>query len=59
MAAGQCPSSTVLIDAAAYFGALRKSLLEAEQLVLIVGWDIHSETRLVDASGHADDGLPE
>lgn len=49
----------VLNDAAAYFGALRDALLEAQDLVYIVGWDIHSETRLVGASGRADDGLPE
>lgn len=49
----------VLNDAAAYFAALREALLEARDLVYIVGWDIHSETRLVGASGQADDGLPE
>lgn len=49
----------VLNDAAAYFGALRDALLEAQDLVYIIGWDIHSETRLVGASGRADDGLPE
>lgn len=49
----------VLNDAAAYFAALRETLLEAQDLVYIVGWDIHSETRLAGASGRADDGLPE
>lgn len=49
----------VLNDAAAYFAALRETLLEAQDLVYIVGWDIHSETRLVGASGRTDDGLPE
>ncbi|WP_407183147.1 VTT domain-containing protein [Bradyrhizobium centrosematis] len=49
----------VLNDGAAYFAALREALLEAQDLVYIIGWDIHSETRLVGASGHADDGLPE
>ncbi|MGC0395590.1 MULTISPECIES: VTT domain-containing protein [Bradyrhizobium] len=49
----------VLNDAAAYFAALREALLEAQDLVYIVGWDIHSETRLVGASGRAADGLPE
>ncbi|QIO34010.1 VTT domain-containing protein [Bradyrhizobium sp. 1(2017)] len=49
----------VLNDAAAYFAALREALLEAQDLVYIVGWDIHSRTRLVGASGQADDGLPE
>lgn len=49
----------VLNDAAAYFAALREALLEAQDLVYIVGWDIHSETRLIGASERADDGLPE
>lgn len=49
----------VLNDAAAYFAALRDALLEAQDLVYVIGWDIHSETRLVGASGRADDGLPE
>lgn len=49
----------VLNDAAAYFAALRQALLEAQDLVYIIGWDIHSETRLVGASVRADDGLPE
>ena len=48
----------VLNDAAAYFAALREALRDAQELVYIVGWDIHSETRLVGASGQADDGLP-
>jgi phospholipase D1/2 len=33
-------------------------LLLAERQVHILGWDIHSETRLVGPSGRADDGLP-
>ncbi|MGX1164072.1 phospholipase D1/2 [Bradyrhizobium sp. USDA 372] len=49
----------VLNDAAAYFAALREALLEAQDLVYIIGWDIHSRTRLVGAAGRADDGLPE
>nr|WP_249789864.1 VTT domain-containing protein [Bradyrhizobium sp. BRP20] len=49
----------VLNDAAAYFAALREALLEAQDVVYIVGWDIHSRTRLVGASGRADDGLPD
>ncbi|MBI5260375.1 MAG: VTT domain-containing protein [Bradyrhizobium sp.] len=49
----------VLNDAAAYFGALRSSLLLARQQVYIIGWDIHSQTRLVGASARADDGFPE
>ncbi|MCP3389834.1 VTT domain-containing protein [Bradyrhizobium sp. CCGB12] len=50
---------TVLNDAANYFAALREALLEAQEQVYIVGWDIHSETRLVGASGRAEDGLPD
>lgn len=49
----------VLNDAAAYFAALREALLDAQDFVYIIGWDIHSRTRLVGASGRADDGLPE
>jgi phosphatidylserine/phosphatidylglycerophosphate/cardiolipin synthase-like enzyme/uncharacterized membrane protein YdjX (TVP38/TMEM64 family) len=51
--------AAVLIDAACYFGALRKSLINARSTVFIVGWDIDSRTRLVDESGRADDGYPE
>lgn len=49
----------ILNDAALYFAAPRDALLDVRDLVYIVGWDIHSETRLVGASGQADDGLPE
>lgn len=51
--------ATVLIDGAAYFGAVRQALLKAQHTVLIAGWDIHSQTRLVGESGTADDGYPE
>ena len=49
----------MLVDGAAYFGALRDSLRKARRSIFIVGWDIDSRTRLVGASGTADDGLPE
>ncbi|KIZ40380.1 hypothetical protein OO17_17930 [Rhodopseudomonas palustris] len=49
----------MLIDGAAYYGALRTSLLAAENTVFLVGWDLHSATRLVDSSGQADDGFPD
>ena len=49
----------ILNDAAAYFAALRESLLLATRQVYIIGWDIHSLTRLVGPSGQADDGYPE
>jgi hypothetical protein len=40
----------VLIDAAAYFRAVREALLKAQRRVFIVGWDLHSQTRLVGRS---------
>jgi phosphatidylserine/phosphatidylglycerophosphate/cardiolipin synthase-like enzyme/uncharacterized membrane protein YdjX (TVP38/TMEM64 family) len=49
----------VLIDAAAYFRAVREALLKAQRSVFIVGWDLHSQTRLVGESGTAGDGYPE
>jgi phospholipase D1/2 len=51
--------SAVLIDGAAFFRAVREALLKARRSVLIVGWDLHSQTRLVGESGRADDGYPE
>ena len=51
--------AAVLIDAAAYFGAVREALLKARHSVTIVGWDIHSRTRLVGESAKAKDGYPE
>ena len=50
--------ATVLIDAAAYFGTLRKALLEARHSVYIIGWDVDSRTPLVGRSGEPEDGLP-
>jgi len=49
----------ILNDAAAYFAALRQALLLATEQVYILGWDIHSLTRLVGPSGKADDDYPE
>lgn len=46
-----------LVDAAAYFAALRATVLRARSRILIVGWDIDSRTKLV--PGHPDDGWPE
>jgi phospholipase D1/2 len=47
----------VLIDAASYFEALRASLLAAQHSVFILGWELHSRTRL---EGHSrpKDGAP-
>jgi phosphatidylserine/phosphatidylglycerophosphate/cardiolipin synthase-like enzyme/uncharacterized membrane protein YdjX (TVP38/TMEM64 family) len=50
--------AAVLIDGAAYFDAVRQALRKAERRVLILGWDMHSQTRLVGEKGEPDDGLP-
>jgi phospholipase D1/2 len=49
----------ILNDAAAYFATLREALLLATSQVYVIGWDIHSLTRLVGPSGHAEDGYPD
>src|SRR5215216_1222950 len=49
----------VLIDGAAFFRTVREALLKAQRSVLIVGWDLHSQTRLVGETDRADDGYPE
>ncbi|WP_398480025.1 VTT domain-containing protein [Tardiphaga sp.] len=54
-----CRRATVLNDAANYFLALRRCLIEAEHTVFIVGWDVHSRTMLVGPEGTADDGYPD
>ncbi len=51
--------AAMLIDGASYFGAVRESLINARHSIHVVGWDIDSRMRLVGASGHVDDGLPE
>jgi phosphatidylserine/phosphatidylglycerophosphate/cardiolipin synthase-like enzyme len=51
--------AAVLIDGANYFAAIRSAMINARQSILIAGWDIHSQTRLVGPSGMADDGYPE
>jgi phosphatidylserine/phosphatidylglycerophosphate/cardiolipin synthase-like enzyme/uncharacterized membrane protein YdjX (TVP38/TMEM64 family) len=47
----------LLIDADAYFSAVRSALRQARHNVFILGWDIDSRMRLV--PGGADDGYPE
>lgn len=47
-----------LSDAATYYGALRRSLLAAENQIVIAGWDIDSRTPLVGPSGEPEDDLP-
>jgi phospholipase D1/2 len=51
--------AAMLVDAAALFRALREALLQAEHSIFIIGWDLHSQTRLVGEDCRADDGLPE
>ncbi|PTW59388.1 phosphatidylserine/phosphatidylglycerophosphate/cardiolipin synthase-like enzyme [Breoghania corrubedonensis] len=53
------PRVAPLIDAGAYFGALRKAMLMARKSIVIVGWDIESRMRLVGPDGTVDDDLPE
>lgn len=43
---GHADRAAVLIDGAAYFGALRKALLKAQRSIFIVGWDIDSRVEL-------------
>lgn len=50
--------AAVLVDAAAYYGALRQVLRQARHSIYIVGWDIDSRTPLVGADGETDDDLP-
>ncbi len=57
--AAQAERAAILIDAAAYFGALRTALKQARHNIYIVGWDVDSRMRLVGESGRAEDGLPE
>ena len=49
---------SVLIDGAAYFGAVRQAALKAQQSIMIMGWDLDSRTRLVGESGKPDDRYP-
>ena len=51
--------ASLLIDGANYFAAVRAAMIKARHSILIAGWDIHSQTRLVGPSGEADDGYPE
>jgi phosphatidylserine/phosphatidylglycerophosphate/cardiolipin synthase-like enzyme len=48
--------AAVLIDGAAFFGALRQSFLNAQKSIFIVGWDIDSRTRLVGSPDEPGDG---
>ncbi|TSD85320.1 phospholipase [Mycobacterium sp. KBS0706] len=50
--------AAVLVDAAAYFGALRSAMRQAKHSIVVIGWDIDSRTRLVGPEGEPADGLP-
>jgi len=50
--------AAVLVDAAAYYGALRAAMRRARHSITIIGWDIDSRTPLVGPQGVPDDGLP-
>jgi phosphatidylserine/phosphatidylglycerophosphate/cardiolipin synthase-like enzyme/uncharacterized membrane protein YdjX (TVP38/TMEM64 family) len=49
--------AAVLIDAAAFFEAVRGACLKAQRSILVVGWDIDSRTQLVGADSHPADGF--
>ena len=49
---------SVLIDAAAFFAAVRQAALKAQRSIFIMGWDLDSRTRLVGESGTPEDGYP-
>lgn len=53
---------SVIIDGQAYFRALREALIQAERLVMMVGWDFDFEIEMLpgdsDANGLAPDGFP-
>lgn len=48
--------ATVLVDAAAFFEAVRGAFLKARRSILVIGWDIDSRTQLVGPSGEPSDG---
>jgi phospholipase D1/2 len=50
--------AAMLVDAATYFGAVRSAMVKAQRSILVAGWDLHAQTRLVGPSGEADDGYP-
>ena len=48
--------AAVLIDAAAFFAAVRAACLKAQRSIFVIGWDIDSRNRLVGGSDRATDG---
>jgi phospholipase D1/2 len=49
--------AAVLVDAAEYYAAVRTAIVAARESIVILGWDVHSRTRLV-AEAQPADGLP-
>src|SRR5262245_34746556 len=49
--------SSVLVDGAAYFAALRSSIIAAQRQIVIVGWDVDSLTSLM-GEQRPNDGYP-
>lgn len=52
----QAGRAAVLVDGAAFFGAVRRAFLNAQRSIFVVGWDIDSRTRLVGEGNGASDG---
>lgn len=50
--------AAVLVDAAAFFKAVRAAFLKARRSILVIGWDIDSRTQLVGEDPHPADGYP-
>lgn len=50
--------TAVLVDAANYYGALRRTLLNARRSITIVGWDVHGRTPLAGEDRDPRDGAP-
>src|ERR1043166_2391353 len=50
--------AAILIDAGAFFGAVRTALLQAKRSVFVIGWDLDSRTKLVGEDCAAPDGWP-
>ncbi len=55
---GHAERAAVLVDGAAYFGALRDALLKAQRSVFIAGWDIDSRVELLGEEPKPDDDAP-
>jgi phosphatidylserine/phosphatidylglycerophosphate/cardiolipin synthase-like enzyme/membrane protein DedA with SNARE-associated domain len=49
--------ASFIVDGEAYFAAVREAIGKAHHSVFILGWDIHSQVRLI-RDGEADDALP-